>query len=74
MGIGKFQMGFDHMHREYNFDQVAHEDLPVEYKVDFTVLVNHMEDKTIGGVSRLCKFVDSGYYLPQKDQQDWEYH
>lgn len=40
----------------------------MEYKVYFAVLVNHMEHKTIGGVSGPCKVVDTRYYLPRMDQ------
>ena len=36
------------MHQEHDANQVAHEDLLVEYKVDFAVLVNHMEHKEVG--------------------------
>lgn len=51
------------MHQKRDFDQVAYEDLLVEYKVDFEVLLNHMEHKTVGGVSRLNNVVDIGHYL-----------
>lgn len=58
------------MYRELDFDQVAHEDQLMECKVDFAVLVNHMEHKTVGEVYGSCKVVDIGYYLPHMDQQD----
>ncbi|MCY6488054.1 hypothetical protein, partial [Actinobacillus pleuropneumoniae] len=61
----KFQLGIDHMHRKWDFDQVAYEDLLVKYKVDFELFVNHMEHKTIGGVSRSNKVVDTRHYLLQ---------
>lgn len=37
----------------------------MEYKVESVVLVNHMEHKVVGEVSRSYKVVDTGYYLPQ---------
>lgn len=46
----------------------------MEYRVEFVVLMNHMGHNPIGVVCGLCKAVDTGYYLPQMNQQDKEYH
>lgn len=53
------------MHWQWDFYQVSYEDLLAEYKVDFEVLVNHTEHKTVRGVSRPNKAIDTGYYSLQ---------
>lgn len=45
------------MHMEWHFYQVTHENLLVEYKVDFAVLVNHMEHKTIRGETSIVRLL-----------------